>query len=173
MDRYLLVVALMSTVFNLLLTFGVIRKLRDHDARLAPLPVRAAGPSTGSTVPTVTATTVAGRRVSTVDPDRVTLIGFFTPGCKPCADSIPQFLDVPVRAGVGAVAVVVTDTDAVDGGPYVNKLAAVDVVVERSGGNWATALQVTSFPMLCLVDRDGAVLGSGNAFSALPSLAAA
>jgi hypothetical protein len=49
----------------------------------------------------------------------------------------------------------------------------VDVVVEPDGGAWATALRVTSFPMFCLVDRDGVVLGSGNGISDLPRLTTA
>ncbi|MFF5235381.1 TlpA family protein disulfide reductase [Dactylosporangium sp. NPDC000521] len=165
------VVALVSTAFNLLLTFGVIRKLREHDTRLAPPPVPDSGPPTGSTIAPLTATTVAGRQVSTVDADRATLVGFFTPGCKPCADSIPEFLDRHARTGVAAVAVVVTDVAG--SGLYAERLAEVDVLIEPGGGSWATAFRVSSFPTLCLIDRGGVVLGSGNAFTDLPMLTAA
>ncbi|GAA2588841.1 hypothetical protein GCM10010399_18610 [Dactylosporangium fulvum] len=165
------VVALVSTALNLLLTFGVIRKLREHDTRLAPPPASDSGPPTGSTIAPLTATTVAGHQVSIVDADRVTLVGFFTEGCRPCADIIPEFLDRHARTGVAAIAVVVTD--ATDGETYAERLAEVDVLVEPSGGSWATAFRVSSFPTLCLVDRGGVILGSGNAFTDLPTLTAA
>jgi hypothetical protein len=162
---FLVVVALVTTVLNLLLLLGVIRRLREIDARLAPVPAGSAGPPTGSTVDPLTATTVAGRAVSTVDRVRATLLGFFSPGCAPCADSIPAFVDL--AAGFTTVAVIVGDDAS-----YAARLAAVDVVVEPDGGPWATALQVTSFPTFCLVDRDGVVLGSGNGISDLPTLTA-
>ncbi|BEL05299.1 hypothetical protein Q0Z83_034900 [Actinoplanes sichuanensis] len=162
-------VAIAATALNLLLTFGVIRKLRIHDAKLADrnAVIQEATLPAGTSVPAVTASTVDGDTVSSVRPGSAQLIGFFSIGCGACDDRIPEFIAYQQRTGVAAVAVVVTDAD--DSGPYVARLSPhVDVVVERERGPLATVYAVTSFPALCLVDAQGVVVAGGNAFPELP-----
>jgi hypothetical protein len=165
-------VALVCTLLNLLLVFGVLRKLREHDALLAGAtpPGRDhsdAIAAVGATVAAVTASTLDGGPVSSRRGDGSLLVGFFSPGCRPCEERIPEFIRFHERTGIAAVAVVV-DTDG-DSGPHVRRLSGhVEVVVEPAGGTFGTAFQVTSYPALCLVDTAGVVLASGNAFSDLP-----
>jgi thiol-disulfide isomerase/thioredoxin len=162
-------VALAATALNLLLTFGVIRKLRVHDAKLAGrgAVVQDATLAAGTAVPPVTATTLEGGTVSSVRPGASQLVGFFSVGCGACDERIPEFIAYQQRTGVAAFAVVVTDAD--DSGPYVARLSThVDVVVERERGPLATTFGVTSFPALCLVDSAGVVVAGGNAFPELP-----
>ncbi|MFC4070256.1 hypothetical protein [Actinoplanes subglobosus] len=162
-------VAIAATALNLLLTFGVIRKLRVHDAKLADRSavIQEATLPAGTSVPAVTAPTVDGGTASSVRPGGAQLLGFFSIGCGACDDRIPEFIAYQERTGVAAVAVVVTDAD--DSGPYVARLAPhVDVVVERERGPLATVFAVTSFPALCLVDAQGVVVAGGNAFPDLP-----
>jgi hypothetical protein len=166
-------VAIVCTVLNLVLTFGVIRKLREHDALIAGTAsehghAEATAPP-GATVAAIAATTVDGRPVSSRPADGPLLVGFFSPDCRPCEERIPEFIRYHDRTGVAAIAVVIGDE--LTGGPHVSRLSGhVDVVVEPRNGPFGTAFQVTSYPALCLVDPSGLVLGGGNAFSDLPDL---
>ncbi|GAA0911167.1 TlpA family protein disulfide reductase [Virgisporangium aurantiacum] len=164
------VIAVVLTLLNLVLMFGVIRRLRELQSRVdaAPSVLPDAGLPAGSPAPELTATTVSGAEVSSVDPARPTLIGFFSPGCAPCADRIPEFVDY-AGTGVAKVAVVVTDLPA-EGDDYVRRLSAVDVTVQPGQEAWVQGFAVTSYPTLCLVSSDGVVLGSGNTFGDLPTL---
>jgi hypothetical protein len=165
------VIAVVLTLLNLLLMFGVIRRLRELQSRVDAGPsVHDPGLPAGSPAPALTATTVVGAEVFSVDPARTMLIGFFSPGCGPCADRIPEFVEY-AGTGVGKVAVVVTDL-ASEGDEYVGQLSAVDVIVQSGQGAWAQGFAVSSYPTLCLVSADGVVLGSGNTFGDLPTLSA-
>src|SRR4051794_3660234 len=89
-------VAIVCTVLNLVLTFGVIRKLREHDTLIAGAAsdhghAEATAPP-GATVAAVSATTVDGRRVSSPSADGTLLVGFFSPDCRPCEETIPEFI---------------------------------------------------------------------------------
>jgi hypothetical protein len=162
-------VAIVATALNLLLTFGVIRKLRVHDAKLAGRGAvgRDAAHPAGTTVATVTATALDGGTVSSVRPGAAQLVAFFSVGCGACDERMPEFLAYQLRTGVAAFAVVVTGAD--DSGPYVARLAGhVGVVVEPARGPLATAFGVTSFPALCLVDGDGTVIAGGNDLQQFP-----
>ena len=165
------IIALIGTAANLLLTFGVIRKLREHDSLLAGT---ASGRSdatapAGATVAAVTATTVDGLAVSSRHAGGTLLVGFFSPGCEPCEERIPEFIRYHERTGVEALAIVVGDE--AEGRSHLTNLAGhVDVVVEPRDGTFATAFQVTSYPALCLVDPAGVVLAGGNTFDDLPAL---
>ena len=99
-----------------------------------------------------------------MDPARPTLVGFFSPGCAPCSERIPDFVSFS-GTGVATLAVV---TDGDDTGPYVARLSDVDVTVQPADGAWVTGFAVTSYPTFCLVGADGVVLGSGNALTDLP-----
>jgi thiol-disulfide isomerase/thioredoxin len=163
-------VAIVSTLLNLLLTFGVIRKLRVHDALLTAPGAHSGSDATlpvGSTVATVAAATVGGRTVSSVHRDGTQLVGFFSPGCGACEERIPEFVRYHERSGIAALAVVVAD--AADSEPYVARLPGhVDVVVEPQDGPFGAAFGVTSYPALCLVDQSGVILAGGNSFQQLP-----
>jgi hypothetical protein len=164
-------VAVVLTLLNLLLVFGVIRRLKELQARLDNQPpVPPAGLPVGSPAPELTATTLAGPDVSTVDPARATLIGFFSPGCAPCRERIPEFVGRAGK-GVATVAVVVADLPS-EGDEYVRQLSGVDVTVQPRDGGWTEAFAISGYPTLCLVSADGVVLGSGNMFNELPTLSA-
>jgi hypothetical protein len=141
-------------VFNLVLTFGVIRRLRelsDAAAHDVAVPV-------GQAVGDFAARTTNG---DTVSRDSAQLVGFFSPGCQPCEECIPQFVDDPTER---KLAVLVGDGSEA----YAARLAtAAAVVVEPPAGPVSQAFRVTSYPTLCLVDPGGVVLASGNSFREL------
>ena len=165
----LVAVALLG-LLNLVFTLGVIRRLREHSQHLqrllsAPVPDPAAQPlAPGTTVPGL-------RELIDVDGDQV-LVGFFSPGCRPCEALIPEFTG---RAGpfgrdrVLAVLVITTDDDAETYRRMLEPVARV--VVEQHGGPIGTALQVIGYPtvyLLTVAGPDAQVTASGMDLSGIP-----
>ncbi|WP_433041631.1 hypothetical protein [Dactylosporangium sp. CS-033363] len=137
-------------VIDLLLTVGVIRRLREHTEQLAQAlagrPPAIAAPGT------------------TVDFDgSASVVGFFSPGCGPCAELLPKFVERV--AGESVLAVVVGDGAEVDS--MVELLAPVARVVrEDHGGTVAAAFGVSSFPSVFAMDGR-TIAGSGHDLGAL------
>jgi hypothetical protein len=163
---------------DLLLTLGVVRRLRTHTTALgelkrlqdteppSPLPA-------GSSVGGFTAATRDGGFVTAELLDRELLVGFFAPGCDGCAKLLPDFVESApaIAGGPEHVLAVVTDAgDDADGvEEYVDKLRAVArIVVEGPEGPVAGAFAVTSVPALVLVGPGGTVVASGSRLSDLP-----
>jgi thiol-disulfide isomerase/thioredoxin len=160
-------------VVDLLLTLGVIRRLREHTELLSKRP----GPS----VPEHASLT-AGQRpaaFAAVDTDgqkvdqhstAARLIGFFSTNCPACKDLLPTFVEYAERFPGGRAQVLAVvggtppDTDA-----FTRDLTgAARVVVEEPQGTVATAFQVTGYPAWCLLDEHGVVQDSGLGFDRLP-----
>src|SRR4051794_27751864 len=92
----LLVVVGALAVANLLLTFGVIRRLREHTEQLAERPAggrRELVIGVGAAPDDFVAMTTAAEPVSRASIAGGQLVGFFTPGCAPCEELAPRFLD--------------------------------------------------------------------------------
>jgi thiol-disulfide isomerase/thioredoxin len=152
-------------LLNLLLTFGVIRRLREHEDLLA----RGAGP--GGAAPSLPVNQrIADFDGSTTDGEAVarellagdTLVGFLTPGCGPCQKRLPELVET-ARVWPGGrrdtfMVVVGERADAVE---YIQALASVaKVVVEAPNGPIAAAFGVAAFPIFGVVDSSGRVLRS-------------
>src|SRR3954454_10920565 len=80
---------------NLLLTFGVIRRLREHTEQLADRP--AGGPreqmiGKGEAPGEFVAMTTAAEPVSNGSLSGGQLVGFFMPDCAPCKERAPRSL---------------------------------------------------------------------------------
>jgi hypothetical protein len=154
-------------ILNLILTFGVIRRLREHSELLA-----AGGPgapdvmlSAGAAPAEFAATTTDGARVTRDDLGGEMLIGFLSPGCEPCREQAPRFVE---RAGAlaggrsRALAVVIGEQPAVQ--DLLRQLEPVArVVIERdinAEGTVSHAFGVRAFPAFATLD-DGVVASSG------------
>jgi thiol-disulfide isomerase/thioredoxin len=176
-------VAAILTLLNLLLTFGVIRRLREHSERLSRM---AAGAlpgdpviQPGSAIGTFAAVTLDGEAVAHDRMGGETLVGFFSPTCQPCKAMLPKFIEHARRfpGGRDAVLAVVVGQEVVVGqgtevGDYVARLAPhARIVVESHDGAVATAFEVAGLPAMCLVDGDGTVIASGMTTAALPAYA--
>ncbi|MEV4543206.1 peroxiredoxin family protein [Micromonospora echinaurantiaca] len=177
-----LVVLAVLALLNLLLTFGVIRKLREHTQELA----RARPPVTlpvGAQVPDFTAPTAGGDVVS-IASLRASggLVVFLAPDCSGCQEQLPaarsalaEALDTPV-----AVLVVLTrlrpapEREDSERAELVTALGVLDsraaIVHEPLDGALQSAFQVAAFPAFYLVDTDGRVAGVSNNASQLPDL---
>ncbi|HWO58954.1 MAG TPA: hypothetical protein VNO31_02775 [Umezawaea sp.] len=137
---------------NLILTFGVIRRLRGDAGTLTqPSGIQPPMAPVGTSVP-----------ANGLDWHGETLVGFFMPGCGPCDEQLPGFLEHAQRWD-RSVAVVFDPSG--EGAEYIRKLEpAAHVVVEGdSEDSLQKDFQVKGFPSFCVV-RDGVVVSvSGRA----------
>jgi thiol-disulfide isomerase/thioredoxin len=167
-------------VLNLILTFGVIRRLREDSERLAggapPMPevMLTAGASPDAFV----ATTTDGERVSQELLTGDMLVGFFSPHCGPCKELAPRFVEraAAVPGGRSRVLAVLVGERHEMGELLPGLERVARVVVERdidAEGTVSHAFAVRGFPAVCTLDRDGRVASSGFELSVLrePSLA--
>ncbi|GHC74297.1 TlpA family protein disulfide reductase [Streptomyces cinnamoneus] len=155
---------------DLILTLGVIKRLRDHGTLLTKLADNAPGRppviEVGEEVGEFTAVTVDGDVLTRESLTGDTLVAFFSPNCAPCHEMVPKFAAYAraVAGGRGRVlAVVVGTTDRARG--QVAELAPVArVVVENGDPVVAEAFKVRGFPTLLRVtqDRDGRQVIAGN-----------
>lgn len=172
-----IVVAALGLV-NLMLLYGVIRRLREHtellSAKHGPAEPYQFGLAVGGEVGDFAVTTVDGVPVDRGSLAGPMLVGFFTPSCQPCREQLPMFVRRASRypGGRDRVLAVVTaaDTDAVDMVETLRTVAAV-VTVDGSDAGMTQAFQVTGFPAFFLL-ADGVVQASEFQVSALPAMAA-
>lgn len=164
-------------VIDLLLSFGMIRRLREQNETLREMRERAAGVEedivlpAGAKVGAFAATAVSGARVSDADIDGRVLVGFFSPGCEPCKERMPQFIEYATRFD-GPVIAVAADGFGETTDLVVRLGEVAEVIVEKDGGLVHQAFGAKGYPSLCLVDGDKTVLASGWEMSALPVPAA-
>jgi hypothetical protein len=158
-------------LLDLLLTFGVIRRLREHTDILAgardgkpPVTGLAAGQSPGA----FSAATTDGDLVSNVTGLRV--VAFFSSSCPACPGMVPPFVEYVNSHGMGRDSVLaVVAGSAGEPPPYLAQLAeAAQVRIEPAGGEVIRAFKVEAFPAFCVLDSDGALIASGHDPSVLP-----
>lgn len=157
-------------VLNLLLTLGVIRRLREHTTRLAALPPDGLGPpsdlvlAVGERPAEFHAVTVEGDEVSLASLATPALLGFFSPDCPPCQEWIPRFVRAAGELPQGrkqALAVVVGNVTGA--GDEVAQLRQVaQVVVEQLDGPVSRAFAVKGWPVLCRLGADGTITANDN-----------
>lgn len=169
------VVVGMLCLFDLVLTLGVIRRLREHTRLLNESPRGSSGGlppgaelQAGETVGNFVATSIAGEALSQNQLTGRTLVGFFSPGCQPCAEQLPTFIAAAQSTQHGferVLAVVVAGGR--DGDAYAAQLAAVaQVVAEEPDGPVQAAFKVRGFPTIYLLDAD-VVAAGGFSMNAL------
>lgn len=169
---YLIVAVVLIGVLcmlNLLLTVGVIRRLRKQAASAASLPPMAEGLAIGEKMPQFAATTTDGEPISDELLERSALIGFFSPSCEPCRELMPRFIDHARRTSAAVLAVVVTDSNE-EAVADVERLAEVArVVVEAPHAAIQSAFQVAGYPTLFMIGADGRVTDNDLVLSATVS----
>ncbi|MFB9236537.1 hypothetical protein ACFFWC_13410 [Plantactinospora siamensis] len=170
-----LIVLAVLVLLDLLLTFGVIRRLRDHTEQLkrAQLMPEAVIASPGTPVGNFVAATTDGESLTAESLTRETVVGFFSPGCQPCEALLPGFVDhARTVAGGRDRVVAVIATDSPDSTLVAEKVAALSpyarTIVERYDGPALTALGAQAYPAVYLV-QDRTVVASGRDLRALPA----
>ena len=157
------------TVLNLVLTFGVVRRMRDHAEHLNRLSGGGRHTSElamGAPVPEFAAIAADDEPVTSADLLGTVVVAFFSLGCRPCAEQLPKFLEYAKELPARPLAVVVGDPDEAAG--EVEMLRPVSrVVVEPFNGPVAGAFGVSAYPTLYLL-TEGSVVSAVNAVDALP-----
>ncbi|WP_020390319.1 TlpA family protein disulfide reductase [Kribbella catacumbae] len=155
---------------NLVLTIGVIRRLRVHTEQLTASLGGIGSPElilpAGSAVGEFAATAESGRVINLEEPTGLRLIGFFSANCGACEERLPQFTEHAATFPGSVLAVAVGAGFATD--RLVEALSEVgEVIVEEKGGPMHEALDVSGYPALALVDAAGKVVASGWDLSAI------
>lgn len=156
---------------DLLLTFGVIRRLREHTDMLAG--TRGGKPSVtdlenGQPPGAFSAATTAGDLLRNATGLRV--VAFFSSSCAACPEMVPPFAEYVGSHSIGQDSVLaVVAGSASEPPPYLAQLAQVaQVRIEPADGEVIRAFKVTAFPAFCVLDSDGALIASGPDPSVLP-----
>ncbi|WP_328329877.1 hypothetical protein OHA70_07255 [Kribbella sp. NBC_00382] len=163
-------------LLNLVLSFGIIRRLRAqatdqhaHSSRPKPT-IRPTTLEDGERVVAVDAVTIDGRTVE-LPFAGPSFVGFFSATCSSCKEQLIPFVVTAERqpAGVQVLAVVGgTDEEAA---PYLAELLSgrseVLIVREQEDGPIQKAFGIMGFPAFTILD-DGVLHGSDFQVSALP-----
>jgi hypothetical protein len=164
---------------DLLLTFGVVRRLREHAEQIssfgqagrAPVPV--VGLAQGESPTAFASATMEGLPIT--GPAQMRLAAFFSTSCSACPGQVAPFLEYVAThqlARDSVLAVVLGSPDALPA--YLDDLASAgQIVFEEMNGPISEAFKVSGFPAFCLLDADGALLASGFDPAVLPEPSAA
>lgn len=163
-------------VLDLMLTLGVIRRLREHTeliTRVSVPDVPVIGVVAGDSPSAFSAATIGGSPVGSAAEFR--LVAFFSSSCSICPERVPSFAryisDHDV-AKQNVLAVVVGPEN--EPPAYLARLAEVaQVSAEQHDGEIARAFKVVGYPAFCLLDADGAVLAASHDPAMLPEPVAA
>lgn len=178
-------------LMNLWLIAAMAHGLRGHSDQIVghspqPIPRLMVGPPPGAPVPDFTVTTVTGALLSAVDlRGQRALIGFFMPGCAPCHEQIPDFIDLAhgfanddaghVIAVVSPVGRPTAPAREAETSRLINELVqagTADLVSGPSAREAAKALAITGYPSFLLLGPDGRVQAGAHSVEGLGDLPA-
>ncbi|MFH0518504.1 thioredoxin domain-containing protein [Streptomyces sp. M41] len=150
---------------NLVLTVGVIKRLREHTDLLAERGGGRLSLAPGDQVGEFSSRTVEGEPVDHRVIDTETVVAFFSPTCGPCKEKLPKFVEyartVPGGRDRVLAAVAADRDDAAAAEPMVSALAPVArVLAGEDAEQLAEACKVQGFPVILKVNRstDGRLL---------------
>ncbi|HCT81602.1 MAG TPA: hypothetical protein DGG94_07380 [Micromonosporaceae bacterium] len=163
-------------LLNLVLTMGIIRRLREHSQQIG-MACGADGdelPAVGTTIAEFEAFSIDDLRISRDTLSAPTSIGFFSPNCNPCRERLPEFIAHAAVTGRDRTLAVVVGLANDDTQELADSLATVaQVVIEQPNGPLSIAFGAVNVPALYLIDQGGLVKGSGHTMRALTSLVTA
>ncbi|GAA2015374.1 hypothetical protein GCM10009839_08300 [Catenulispora yoronensis] len=166
------------TVFDLVLTAGLIRRLRDTPASASPTPPGSGRPTGTERLPALGIGEPMPRSLARSFGDPTTgsvLVGVFSTECKACPDHLPDFDALGRRRraeGLTTVAVLSGEADRL--GAFRDVLGDAVTVVEDLGvgpfssGAVTRDLGVRAWPSYVLFDAGGHVAHSAIALAGLP-----
>lgn len=163
------------TLFDLVVTVGLVRRLRAHSDLLAGL---AGGGSemlaAGTAVPEFSGESIDGLLVDREWLSGPAAVAFLAVDCPHCQTNLPEFVAYVRGGGYTREAVLAViayhgqDSPAAD--DMVSVLAPVATVVrEISGGAIAAAFSVRGFPTFYLVGVEGTLTAAAHAVRGLPN----
>jgi hypothetical protein len=160
-------------LLDMLMTFAVLRRLREHSARLAELPdFTMGGPAYAAKfldrpLPEFSAQAVDGREVSSRSlAGRSGLIAVLRAGCGPCQEQLPTLAQLAGEEGIIVIGVVTGSV--ADARGMVGQLTDTSLVVMGPDADaLAKTLDADVFPTYLEVDEAGVVVRAETHLSAL------
>ena len=160
-------------LLDLLLTFGVIRRLREHTALLSGLagPPPVLGLETGKSPGAFSAVATSGEVVT--DAARLWMVGFFSSSCSACPERVLPFVEYVSdhRLGRDSVLAVIEGGDDEPVPTWTSSPRWRSSAWNRRRRG-ARAFEVNGFPLFFLLDADSVVAVSGYESPMLPAPAA-
>jgi thiol-disulfide isomerase/thioredoxin len=144
---------------DLILTLGVMKRLREHTEMLSNVAGGGSGRASiavGEEVGDFTTSTVDGEPLARDLLVGETLVAFFSPTCKPCKEKLPKFIEFArtMRGGRDRVLATVIG-DAEETAALTAELAPVARVVnEEYDGALSAAFQAKAYPTVLMTSRD-------------------
>ena len=145
-------------LLNLILAYGIIRRLRAEQRSSPsgsfPLPD---AESLGAALEEFTVRLENGREISPDTLAEGTVAAFFAPGCAPCAELLPHFVETVARSGRRADEVLAVVVPGKEGSAeYAARLDTVaTVVTDDNARTVEVAFGVNAYPVVCRVESDG------------------
>jgi len=165
-------------LLDLLLTFGVIRRLRQHTEYLRARQLLDATAVISLPVGQVPGpfAAIAEDGAAIAGPAGLRLAGFFSGTCPACPGRVAPFIDYVLANQLArreVLAIVVVGANA-PSPPYLPLLAEVaQVTVQPEGNEVVKSFGIIGYPAFCLLDGDGAIAASGFDLDTLPATAMA
>lgn len=153
-------------ILDLFLTFGVIRRLREHSELLAQRPsgMPEIIAAEGTTIGSFAATTVEGDVIADDDLSAGTMVAFLTPTCRGCIEQLPAFLDA-ARAHPGGqrgVLAVVIGSEHESAELVATLTPLARVVTTEHGHEIEKAFQVQGYPGFALMGENRTIKVGGG-----------
>ncbi|MFD5387903.1 TlpA family protein disulfide reductase [Streptomyces sp. NPDC127074] len=154
-------------LLDLVLTFGVIRRLREQEPAEATGGLRDA-PSVlapGSTVAAFSALDMMGGKLTRESLAEGLAITFLSPGCPACEEVLPLVVERARQYGADQVLAVVVREEGDDADPaeFMERLSPVArVVVTDQGDELTEAFALTGMPAYVAMGPEGRIADSGR-----------
>ncbi len=159
-------------LLDLVLTLGVVRRLREHTTIIssagwggeeAPI-----GLTAGEMPSEFAAVTADGAEIK--GPAELSVIAFFSTSCSLCPKRVPAFVNYVRSRSVRPqeVLAIVTGDNGKSAAYYPDLAAVGQVATEPDNGPVYEAFGVTGFPAFFVLGADGAVVASGYDPARLP-----
>ncbi|MFI5783723.1 hypothetical protein [Nocardia sp. NPDC051570] len=173
----LTIVLAVTTGGHLMITLGLVRRLRAHTDLLDQLTDNTDRLlSVGTTVPAFTARTVDGDTTTGANLRHPAAVALLAVDCPHCRTNLPEFVAYIQGAGLPrdhVLAVVTTNehTDPAARHDMLDALAPVATVVCENGtdSGVATAFDAQAFPTFYLTDPDAVITSATHAVRKLPN----
>ncbi len=159
---------------NLLATFGLVRRVREHEQQLSERDATNVrlGLPVGTPLPPFHVTDASGHDLHPATWPSQVVVAFFSTTCDACRDHLPPFLEWATQHDRDATVCVID-------GPIPDALAMAGsagsvtrLVLEPAAQRLASAFGITGIPVLFQV-TDGRVTASGTRMQQLPLIQAA
>jgi thiol-disulfide isomerase/thioredoxin len=147
----------MLCTLDLILTLGVIKRLREHNETLSTMDGDSSAITVGEEIGEFAASTVDGTLLSRELLVGDTLVAFFAPDCAPCKEKLPKFVEYArtLPGGRDRVLTIVVG-EAHNAASFVTELSPVaQVVVEDHDGALHSAFKANAYPLMLRVTPNG------------------